>query len=93
MAKCIRIHTPARFWVIICRPQSPSFVTNHASLGVHRAVLKEELGAYPEELWSQFEEKSIASASLAQVAYSLPIAKPTLQTCIQCKNDKEAAGR
>mmetsp|Transcript_22379 Transcript_22379/g.37917 ORF Transcript_22379/g.37917 Transcript_22379/m.37917 type:complete len:581 (-) Transcript_22379:181-1923(-) len=32
-----------------------------------RAVIKEELGYYPEELWTEFEETPIASASLAQV--------------------------
>lgn len=32
-----------------------------------REVIKEDLGAYPEELFSSFEEKPIASASLAQV--------------------------
>jgi hypothetical protein len=32
-----------------------------------RTVIKEELGKYPEEIWAEFEETPIASASLAQV--------------------------
>lgn len=32
-----------------------------------RAVIKEELGQYPEEIWASFDPVPIASASLAQV--------------------------
>ena len=32
-----------------------------------RAVIKEELGQYPEDLWSEFDRTPLASASLAQV--------------------------
>jgi len=32
-----------------------------------RAVVREDLGAYPEELWNDFDPRPIASASLAQV--------------------------
>ena len=32
-----------------------------------RIVVKEELGKYPEEIWTSFDREAIASASLAQV--------------------------
>jgi len=42
-----------------CAPQTPYSEV--------RTVIKEELGKYPEEVWSKFDPEPIASASLAQV--------------------------
>jgi len=41
--------------------------TPRSSLAAVRRVIKEDLGAYPEELFSSFDPEPIASASLAQV--------------------------
>lgn len=54
-----------------------------------RAVIKEELGAYPEELWASFDPTPIASASLAQVHIARDAAGRKLAVKVQHRGLRE----
>jgi hypothetical protein len=60
-----------------------------------REVVREELGAYPEELWDEFSERPIASASLAQVCQRSFLVQAVRACCVAsglCMKEHPAQG-